>query len=168
MLTLSCFFRLSQVGRACAMFLKGTECVRSSKGVQASRTVAFSLRRASLISGRPPPRAHIRMRAALPRRSPGSLYSLRYTHCLEFISHNEPFMCLSNKHKLTTETHILNILFFLYPHQMCKSQYFDINEVVAHDSWSPCTANLNSYYTQDQPVWLKVHTRTCLVNKRWV
>uniref|UniRef100_A0A673GA85 Pappalysin-2-like n=1 Tax=Sinocyclocheilus rhinocerous TaxID=307959 RepID=A0A673GA85_9TELE len=23
--------------------------------------------------------------------------------------------------------------------QMCKSQYFDINEVVAHDAWSPCT-----------------------------
>uniref|UniRef100_A0A8C2AQ58 Pappalysin 2 n=1 Tax=Cyprinus carpio TaxID=7962 RepID=A0A8C2AQ58_CYPCA len=40
--------------------------------------------------------------------------------------------------------------------QMCKSQYFDINEVVAHDAWSPCTAHLNSYYTQDQPVWLKV------------
>uniref|UniRef100_A0A8C2IS31 Pappalysin 2 n=1 Tax=Cyprinus carpio TaxID=7962 RepID=A0A8C2IS31_CYPCA len=39
---------------------------------------------------------------------------------------------------------------------MCKSQYFDINEVVAHDAWSPCTAHLNSYYTQDQPVWLKV------------
>uniref|UniRef100_A0A8C1THT0 Pappalysin 2 n=1 Tax=Cyprinus carpio TaxID=7962 RepID=A0A8C1THT0_CYPCA len=40
--------------------------------------------------------------------------------------------------------------------QMCKSQYFDINEVVAHDAWSPCTAHLNGYYTQDQPVWLKV------------
>uniref|UniRef100_A0A673G2A6 Pappalysin-2-like n=1 Tax=Sinocyclocheilus rhinocerous TaxID=307959 RepID=A0A673G2A6_9TELE len=39
---------------------------------------------------------------------------------------------------------------------MCKSQYFDINEVVAHDAWSPCTAHLNGYYTQDQPVWLKV------------
>ncbi|XP_016097486.1 pappalysin-2-like [Sinocyclocheilus grahami] len=40
--------------------------------------------------------------------------------------------------------------------QMCKSQYFGINEVVAHDAWSPCTAHLNSYYTKDQPVWLKV------------
>ncbi|XP_026061597.1 pappalysin-2 isoform X1 [Carassius auratus] len=40
--------------------------------------------------------------------------------------------------------------------QMCKSQYFDINEVVAHDAWSPCTAHLNGYYTKDQPVWLKV------------
>ncbi|KTG07046.1 hypothetical protein cypCar_00016071 [Cyprinus carpio] len=40
--------------------------------------------------------------------------------------------------------------------QMCKSQYFDINEVMAHDAWSPCTAHLNGYYTQDQPVWLKV------------
>uniref|UniRef100_A0A672PEY5 Pappalysin 2 n=1 Tax=Sinocyclocheilus grahami TaxID=75366 RepID=A0A672PEY5_SINGR len=39
---------------------------------------------------------------------------------------------------------------------MCKSQYFGINEVVAHDAWSPCTAHLNSYYTKDQPVWLKV------------
>uniref|UniRef100_A0A673IPZ2 Pappalysin-2-like n=1 Tax=Sinocyclocheilus rhinocerous TaxID=307959 RepID=A0A673IPZ2_9TELE len=39
--------------------------------------------------------------------------------------------------------------------QMCKSQYFGINEVVAHDAWSPCTAQLNSYYTKDQPVWLK-------------
>ncbi|TRY60671.1 hypothetical protein DNTS_004265 [Danionella cerebrum] len=38
--------------------------------------------------------------------------------------------------------------------QMCKSQYFDVNEIVAHDAWSPCTAHLNSY--QDPPVWLKV------------
>ncbi len=158
MLTLSCFFHLSQVGRACAMFLKGTECVRSSKDVPASRTVAFSLPRGSLISGRPPPRAHIRTRAALPQRSPGSLCSLGYTKCLEFISRYKLFICLTNEHKWTTEAHIWNILFFLYPHQTCKSQYFDINEVVAHDVWSPCTAHLNGYYTQDQPVWLKVHT----------
>ncbi|XP_009296921.1 pappalysin-2 isoform X2 [Danio rerio] len=36
--------------------------------------------------------------------------------------------------------------------QMCKSQYFDINEIVAHEAWSPCTA----HYTQDQSVWLQV------------
>ncbi|XP_051556019.1 pappalysin-2-like [Myxocyprinus asiaticus] len=40
--------------------------------------------------------------------------------------------------------------------QMCKSQYFDINEVVTPEAWTPCTAHLNSYYNQDQPVWLKV------------
>lgn len=58
---------------------------------------------------------------------------------------------------------IVEIIYILHfflciPYQMCKSQYFDINEVVAHDAWSPCTAHLNSYYTQDQSVWLKVHT----------
>ncbi|KAA0719365.1 Pappalysin-2 [Triplophysa tibetana] len=40
--------------------------------------------------------------------------------------------------------------------QMCKSKYLDMNEVVAHDAWTPCTAHLDSYYNQDQPVWLKV------------
>uniref|UniRef100_A0A672KRG7 Pappalysin 2 n=1 Tax=Sinocyclocheilus grahami TaxID=75366 RepID=A0A672KRG7_SINGR len=44
--------------------------------------------------------------------------------------------------------------------QMCKSQYFDINEVVAHDAWSPCTTHLNGYYTQDHHILITNNTDT--------
>lgn len=77
--TLSYFFCLFQVTRACATCLKGMGCVRSLKEVPASRTVAFSLPRGSVISGRPPPQARIRTRDALPLGWPVSLCSLRYT-----------------------------------------------------------------------------------------
>lgn len=76
--TLSYSFCLVQVSRACATCLKGMGCARSLREVLASRTVAFSLPRGSLTSGRLPRQALIRTRGAPPLGWPGSLCSLRY------------------------------------------------------------------------------------------